>query len=108
MARGEYQSTPKSRGNGVGWKPLLVLGGVAAGLYLFSPGGRHWLKHGFLPPPSPSDELEAIAHQKGFASVADYERAVAASADELRASGNQVFYGEHVAHLAPKSREVER
>jgi hypothetical protein len=82
MARGEYKATSSS-GNGVGWKPLLILGGVAAGLYLISPGGRQWLRTGILPPASPDDELAAIAHEKGFANVAEYERSVR----ELRAEG---------------------
>lgn len=84
MARGEYASA--SKGGGAGWKPLLVLGAVAAGLYLVSPGGREWLARGKLPP-SPEDELESIARERGYANAAEYERLVGAIAQELKDSG---------------------
>lgn len=103
MARGDYQSnTPKA--GGTGWKPLLVLGGVAAGLYLISPGGREWLARGKLPPPNADDELAAIAHAKGFANVEEYERAVRGVVHGLRAEGFTVVETPNAPHIAERLR----
>jgi hypothetical protein len=47
--RGQYGS-PATDGKGrstVGVVAILV---VAVGIYAFSPGARHWYKHGRLPP----------------------------------------------------------
>ena len=104
MARGDYQSSAPKGGNSVGWKPLLILGGVAAGLYLFSPGGREWLARGKLPPPNPEDELAAIAHEKGFANVAEYERAVAGVVREMRAEGFTHIETPNAPHIAERTR----
>ena len=102
MARGEYASA--SKGGGAGWKPLLVLGAVAAGLYLVSPGGREWLARGKLPPPSPEDELDSIARERGFANAEEYERAVAGVVRGLRAEGFTVVETPNVPHIAERLR----
>lgn len=36
------------------WKSGAIVIGIAAAIYLLSPGARHWYKHGRLPTPARS------------------------------------------------------
>lgn len=50
--RGEYGTAASSEGKG-GTAGILILLGIAAGIYGLSPGARHYYKHGRLPPHKP-------------------------------------------------------
>ena len=47
--RGQYGAAASSDGKG-GTAGILVLLGIAAGIYGLSPGARYFYKHGRLPP----------------------------------------------------------
>lgn len=38
-----------------GWRTVIILAAVAAGIYILSPGAAHFVKHGHLPPEHPDD-----------------------------------------------------
>jgi hypothetical protein len=45
--RGTYEDRKESRGNGA--LSIVIVLGIAGAIYGFSPGARHWYKHGRLP-----------------------------------------------------------
>jgi hypothetical protein len=51
-ARGQYgnagRAADSAGGSGIGG--ILIVLGITVGIYAFSPGARHWYKHGHLPP----------------------------------------------------------
>lgn len=100
--RGKY-GTDGDRGNYAakpgGWKPVLIIAGIAVAIYALSPGARHYYKHRELPPHPDDVELEKIAHARGFSSVREYEEAVIASARELQKKGASVSLGSHLEYL---------
>lgn len=46
--RGAQESTDRGKRGGTG--AILLILGIAVGVYAFSPGARHFYKHGQLPP----------------------------------------------------------
>lgn len=49
--RGQYGDGGRTAGtDGGGIGGILIGLGIAVGIYAFSPGARHWYKHGHLPP----------------------------------------------------------
>jgi len=47
--RGSYGEANGGEGRRSGALPVLLMLGIAAGLYALSPGARHFYKHGRLP-----------------------------------------------------------
>jgi hypothetical protein len=94
--RGNYAAKPG------GWKPVLIVCGIAVAIYALSPGARHYYKHRVLPPhPDDERELEQIARDRGFPSVREYEEAVIAVARNLEKKGATVTLGSHIEYLEP-------
>jgi hypothetical protein len=47
--RGQYGNDRAAQKNGSSLGGILIGVGIAVGIYAFSPGARHWYKHGHLP-----------------------------------------------------------
>jgi hypothetical protein len=58
-----------------------------------------------LPPSQPVHPLDEVARSRGFASGADYEDALVATARELEAAGARVDLGPRLTHLESRLSE---
>lgn len=115
--RGCYGNPPPlPPGRSSGWLKVIAVAGIGAvawwwvlpsiGLGAKPRSQSHELPlPSHVPPPPPPHPLDAIARSRGFASAAEYEDALVATARELEASGAKVELGPYLAHLGPRLRD---
>jgi hypothetical protein len=88
------------------WKTVAFVVAIGAGIYLLSPGGRHFLRRGKLPLlPPPELTLDQIARSRGFSSAQAYEEAVVAVARDIQAADARTQLRSELAHLEPRLHE---